>query len=555
MCMQEGMAQLGFEVFLRRLRDQELGPAPLYARDGLLRSGFAPCLVTVLRLAAHREAPGNVGRRLAAALVRAGHLSRAVELVQSGAGGSKPGEDLLRLVAMAAEAGDLDGARALAESLTDRALHDQARVALVSAVARAGDREGAVALAETVRYPHNWPSAWIGLAEALAERGDFPAALEYAAKAAEGYGTAADMGRILLTSMEIAYACGDHAMARTFADRVEDLVRQENHYGSGQSAFLVKLLAFEVERGDLERLDTVLRSIRADAAEAAVAAATATEAAATVETAAPRSQEADGTPDILRLTISAEPAPPFDANIVTRLLETVTETAGREAALALADRGEELLRCDLGVASFQLHEAVTLLLARHGQAERALALADEIAEPDRRAACQARIVEALARSGDAARAEALARAITDGWARTRALMALVGELARRGDTARVEALVPGIPDGWARGEALIDVVAALARQGEPERAEDLAHTIPLGRTRARALAEAVNAADPVRARLLAARAVFLGGWTELVLDDIEEIAPGAALAIVDEVMAWHEAESCTHPRVSSAENS
>jgi tetratricopeptide (TPR) repeat protein len=527
-CMREGLTQLGFEPFMRRLRDQELGPAPFYDKDdSLLRSGFAPCLITVLRLAAHREAGGGAGPQLAATLVRAGHLGRAVELVRSSAGRSGPGEDLLRLVAMAGLAGDLDGARALAESLTDRSLHDRARVALVSAVARAGDREGAVSLAETVRYPHNWPLAWLGLAEALAECGDYPAALEYAAKADECYGGAAEVGRVLLASMQIAYASGDHSLARVFADRVEVLVRHESRYGPGHSAFLVELLAFEVERGDLKRLDAVLRSIHAEADAAA-------EAAASVQTVAPPSQEADGDPDILCLTIRAEPRPPFDANIVTRLLATVTETADREVALALAGRGEELLRRDLGVGSFPLREAVTLLLARHGQPERALALADGIAEPDLRAACEARIAEALARSGDADRAEALARTVTDSWARTRALMTVVGELARRGDTARAEALVPAIPDRWGRGEALVDVVAALARAGEPERAEELAHTIPLSRTRARALAAAVGAADPVRARRLAARAVFLGGWT-VVLDDLEEIAPGAALAIAEEL--------------------
>lgn len=384
-----------------------------------------------------------------------------------------------------------------------------------------------------MRYPHNWPLAWLGLAEAFAECGDFPAALEYAAKAVEFYGDAAEAGRALVASMEIADASGDHALARMFADRVEKLVRHENRYGPGQNTVMVAVLAFEVQRGDFERLDAVLRSVVSDAAAA-------------VEAASQESQEADDDdPDIFCLTIRAEPGPPFDAKIMTRLLVTVAETADREVALALADRGEELLRSGLGIDSFQLREAVTLLLARHGRVDRALALAldDGITEPDLRAAREAQIVEALARSGDTDRAEALARAVTDGWARSRALMAVVGELASRGDTARAEALIPAIPDRWGRGEALIDVVAALARQGEPERAEDLAHTIPLGRTRARALAEAVDASDPARARRLAARAVFLGGWTAVLDDDLEKIAPGAAPAIAEELLAWREAQA------------
>ncbi|MEE1782154.1 hypothetical protein PUR71_04310 [Streptomyces sp. SP17BM10] len=523
--MPKGLAQLGSGLYVTRARDQRLGPAPPGSADrGLLRSGFAPCLLTVLRLAAHQEADRGAGMGLAAGLVRAGHLARAVELVRAGAGRSGPEEDLVRLVRTAGEAGDLDGARALAESLTDRSHRDRALVARIPAVARAGDHEGAVALVETVRYPHNRPQAWAGLAKAAAEGGDFPAALGYAARAAE-CAAGGELGRVLLTAVEIAHAAGDHVLAGTFADRVEDLVRRERINGTGQRALLVALLALEARGGDLDRLDAVLRSL-ARAAAAAEA----------------ESQETDVDsafdPDALYLTILAErrPLPPFDARLVPELLEEVAETADREVALTVADRVERLLHHDAG---FGLREAVALLLARHGQAERAMALADRIVEPDLRAAREAESVEALARSGDTDRAEALARAFTDRWARSRALMAVVGELARRGDTDRAEALVPAIPDRWGRGEALVDVVAALARQGEPERAEELAHTIPLGETRARALAALVDVSDPVRARRLAARAVFLGGWT--VLHDLEEIAPGGALAIADEVMAWWEA--------------
>lgn len=514
--MPKGLAQMGYRLYVRRLRDQRLGLAPPYSRDdGLLHSGFAPCLVTVLRLAVHHQEDKSAGMGLASVLVGAGHLSRAVELLRSQPGRSNPERDLFLLVQMAGEAGDLEGAQALAEWLTDRSLRDDALVALIQAVARAGERERAAALAETVRYPHNWPRAWAGLAEAVAEGGDFTAALGYAAKAAECAG-GVDLGRVLLTSMEIAHAAGDHALARTFADRVEDLVRQ----GAGQRAFLVAVLAFEARSGDLERLDTVLDGlVRAAEAEAA-------------ENPAAGSQDADGDADALCLTILARPRPPFDERVLPELLEAVAETVDREVALALADRAEELLRSDTGFDSFHLREALTLLLARHGQVERAMALADWIVEPDLRAARQAEIVEALARSGDTDRAEVLARAITSRWARSRALMAVVSELAQRGETARAEALIPAIPDRWGRGEALIDVVVALARQGEQERAENLAHTILLNETRARALAELVAVSDPTRARRLAARAVFLGGWA-MVLEELEEIAPGGALAIAE----------------------
>ncbi|MFJ6770162.1 hypothetical protein ACIQOV_04140, partial [Kitasatospora sp. NPDC091257] len=498
----------------------------------LLRSGSTPCLLTVLRLAAYQETGRRSDPDLAAALVRAGRLALAVELVRSGAGRARPEEDLVHLVRTAGEAGDLDGARALAESLTDRALRDSALVAHIPAVARAGDHEGAAGLARTVRYPHNWPRAWAGLAKAVADGGDLPAALGYAARAVECAGAGAESGRALVTAMEIAYAAGDHVLAGMFADRVEDLVRREGRKGTGQRASLVAVLAFEARIGDLGRLDAVLRSV----ARAAARAAEEAEAAAT------GSRERDADPDVLCLTIRARPSPHFDARIVPELLEAIAESADREVALALADRAEELLRRDAGFEGFALREAVTLLLARHGQVERATALADRIVDPDLRAARKAGVVEALARSGDTDRAEALAHALADRRARSRALMAVVGELARRGETARAEALVPAIPDRWGRGEALVDVVGALARQGEPERAEDLAHTIPHGRARARALAALVERSEPARARRLAARAVFLGGWA-MILDDLEEIAPGGTVAIADEEMRRRKART------------
>ncbi|MFH9354077.1 hypothetical protein [Kitasatospora sp. NPDC017646] len=525
--MLKGLVQWGPELYWTRIGDQCLGLAPPGSSDtGLLRSGFAPCLLTVLRLAAQQETGGRSDLDLAAALVRAGHPARAVELVRSGAGRSGPEEDLVLLVRAAGEAGDPDGARALAESLTDRALRDSALVARIPAVARAGDHECAVGLAQTVRYPHNWPRAWAGLAKAVADGGDFPAALGYAARAVECAGRGSESGRALVTAMEIAHAAGDHVLAGTFADRVEDLVRREGRKGVGQRAFLVEVLAFEAHTGDLDRFDAVLRSVaRAAAARAAEEA----EAAA-------GSQECDADPDVLCLTILARPSPHFDARIVPELLVAVAESADREVALALADRAEALLRRGAGFESFALRKAVTLLLARHGQVERAMALTDRIVDPGLRAARMVEVVEVLARSGDTDRAEALARALADRRARSRALMAVVGELARRGETARAEALVPAIPDRWGRGEVLVGVVGALARQGEPERAEDLAHTIPHGRTRARALAALVELSEPARARRLAARAVFLGGWA-MVLDDLEEIAPGGAVAIADEVMS------------------
>ncbi|MEU9046980.1 MULTISPECIES: hypothetical protein [unclassified Kitasatospora] len=530
--MPKGLAQLGPALYVTRAGDQRLGPAPPSSGDrGLLRSGSVPCLLTVLRVAAHQEADRGAGMDLAVALVRAGHLARAVELVRTGAGRSGPEKDLVRLVRTAGEAGDLNGARALAESLTDRSLRDCALVAHIPAVARAGERGRAVGLVETVRYPHNWPRAWAGLAKAVADSGDFPAALGYAARAAECAG-GAEMGRALVTGMEIALAAGDRVLAGTFADRVEDLVRCESRNGVGQRALLVAVLALEACSGDLDRLDAVLRSlVRAAAAKAAEAAA--------AEAAAAGSPESDADSDALCLTILARPRPPFDARIVPELLEAVADTADREVALALAGRAEALLRSDAGLDGLGLREAVTLLLARHGQVERAMAIADRIVEPDLRAARKAEIVEALAWSGDTDQAEDLARAFADRWARSRALMAVVGELARRGETARAEALVPAIPDRWGRDEALIDVVGALARQGEPERAEDLAHTIRHGRTRARALAALVEVSEPARARRLAARAVFLGGWA-MVLEDLEEIAPGGALAIAAELMARQE---------------
>ncbi|MEU4588125.1 hypothetical protein AB0F92_39775 [Kitasatospora aureofaciens] len=150
-----------------------------------------------------------------------------------------------------------------------------------------------------------------------------------------------------------------------------------------------------------------------------------------------------------------------------------------------------------------LRTAAALMLARHGHVEWAMAFADAMNAPRRRAGWQAEIVGELARGGDTGRAETLAHAITDRRARARALIAVVEELARRGET---------------------------------ERAEALADTIAFRETRDRALFVVAGLAAPPDARRLAARLAALGGWYAIT-GLLEQLAPQGITAVTDALTA------------------
>ncbi|MFD9129226.1 hypothetical protein [Kitasatospora sp. NPDC059571] len=529
--MWEGRAQLGDDLFGGRVVERQGGLAPAEDRSsGFLRSGHEPCLLAALRISAHRERDGNSLWGLPAALARTGHLARAVELAYAT---DRRGEHdgLLPLLRAAIDAGDLHGAQALAGAMPDRALRDRALVALVPALARAGELDRAVALAECVRYPHNWGRTWALLAKAVADGGDLPAALGFAARAEASPGFVTEAGQVLVLLMEIATAAGDRARAEALADRVEDLARSEHggRYDRALPRPFTAVLALEVRSGDPDRLDALLHILLRTVPDAPAAAKP-----------PDGGEDGDGSREFECLLIRYRPAPrpPLGPAVLAELLNEVAGTVDRETALALADRGEALLRATVRAYSESLLEAVTLLLARHGQIERAMALTDWIGDPGRRAGRQAAAVGALARH-DTVRAEALARALTDRWARLGALIEVVGEVARQGDPDRAEAIVGTIADRWARGQALIEVVREVARQGDPDRAEALARTIAYRSTRTRALAALVERAEPSRARRLAAQAALLGDRAfvrTFVLPHLERLVPGAVRAVADELM-------------------
>lgn len=214
------------------------------------------------------------------------------------------------------------------------------------------------------------------------------------------------------------------------------------------------------------------------------------------------------------------------------VLDAVAETAAQDVALGLADRAEALLDTVVGLDRHELLHSLVLLLARRGQVERAMALAERIDSPAARAGQQAEIVGQLARYGDTERAEALARGMTDRRAQARALIDVVRELARRGDPDRAETVAHSIADRWAEGEALIAVVQELARRGDPDRAETLARSIAYRATRGRALVALAELSDPPRARRLAAQVMVLDGWVA-ALPLLERLVPRAPATVAD----------------------
>ncbi|MEU9448733.1 hypothetical protein [Streptomyces sp. NPDC048277] len=463
--------------------------------------------MTVLRLSAGRD-PGTdlTSGWLPRALARTGHLVRAAELAYTISDELKQGTELLELVKAAAGAGDLSGAQALAESIPLRQLRDQALVALVPAWARAGERDRAVALAERIRYPHNWGWAWALLAKAVADSGDRDEAFRFADRADEVSSYAVDgTEQVLALLVAVAVATGDHDRATALTDRLEDISRSRSSAGWSRPRPLAMVLAREAREGDLDRLDALLRDMVLDG-----------------------EPERDLDESAVRPNSSRSPLDAWDLACV---LDAVAETAGQDVALAVADRAERLLETDDGRDHDILLRSVTLLLARHGQSERAMALADRL-DPDLSVGRKAEVVGQLARFGDTSGAEALAHAITDCRAQDRALIDVVRELARRGDPGRAEALVSTINDRWAQGEALVAVARETARHGDPDRAETLTRSIAYRATRARALAELVELSEPPHARMLAAQAVVLDGWAP-VLPALERIVPRSVAVVVD----------------------
>ncbi|WP_055524904.1 hypothetical protein [Streptomyces graminilatus] len=512
-----------------REQERRRGPAPGNdpGRD-ILRGGFEPCLLALLRLSAGRD-PGTdlTSGWFPRALARTGHLVRAAELAYTIGDELKQGTELLELVKAAAGAGDLRGAQALAESIPLRQLRDKALVALVPAWARAGERARAVALAESIRYPHNWGWAWALLAKAAADSGDIDEALGFAARADDEVSSCAVDGteQVLALLVEVAVATGDHDRAAALADRVEDITRSRNPTGWSKPRSLAVVLAREALQGNLDRLDALLRPVPGPAVGAGD-----TVCGWALDEAGDQDMVLEGHPE----ESAARPFPagsPLGARDLACVLDAVAETADQDVALALADRAGTLLDTGDGRDHDILLRSLTLLLARHGQVERALALADRL-DLDQTGARQADIAGELARSGDTGGAEALAHAITDRRARDRALIEVVRELARRGDQGRAEDLAHSVNDRWAQGEALLAVARETARHGDPGRAETLARSIAHRGTRARALAALVELSEPSHARRLAAQVVIADGW-DPVLPVLERIVPRSVAVVVD----------------------
>ncbi|WP_340373839.1 hypothetical protein U5640_00695 [Streptomyces sp. SS7] len=524
---------------MTRVWERRRGLLPVDGAGGdIARGGFEPCLLALLRLSVGTESGADVTRGwLPRALARTGHLARAAELVYSITDALDQGEELLALVKAAAGAGDLCGAQTLAESIPLRQLRDQALVALVPVWARAGERDRAVAVAQRIRYPHNWGKSWALLAKAAVDRGDIDEARGFAARAEDEVSSYAVDGteQVLALLVEVAFATGDHDRAAVLADRVEEMTRFRDPTAWSLPRSLAMVLAREALDGNLDRLDALLRPPfgPADDEGGALCGWVPGEDVAQ-DTDRETGQGMDPEGDLDEPVVGLLSAGALlGARGMACVLDAVAESADQDVALALADRAATLLETGDGRDHDILLRSVTLLLARQGCADRAMALADRL-DPDLRGGRQADVVAELAGSGDTGRAEALVHAIDDRWAKDRALVEVVRELARRGDTGRAEALVHAIDDRWAQGEALVAVARETARHGDPGRAEILTRSIVYRATRARALASLVELSEPFRARRLAAQVLVLDGWAP-VLEALERIVPRSVALVVDEL--------------------
>lgn len=524
----EDWAARGQELLTSREWERQRGLAPEgEAGKDVLRRGYEPCLVALLRLSARRGTDADVTEGWwLRTLARTGHLVRAAELAYTISDDTRQGERLLELVKIAVDAGDPAVAQALAESIPQRQLHDGAMVTLVPVWARAGEREKAVALAERVRYPHNWASVWALLAQAVVEGGDIEQARGFAARAEHELGNGVSEGteQVLADLVEVAVATGDHDRASALADRLEEATRPRGRTNIwAPPRPFAAMLAREALAGDLRRIDTLLRTPAEPAVEPWVC-GWALDQTADVEV-----DEAGAEADARPLS----PRTSLDASDMAHVLNAVPSAADPSVAQALSDRARALLDTVDGREHGVVLRALTLMLARGGHVEQAMELMEGI-EPDQRGGWQAALARELARRGDTDRAEALAYAITDRRTQDSTLIEVVQEIARRGDPDRAEALALAITDRWARGAALVPVVREWGRRGDTDRAEALTRTIAYRATRTRALAALVEVSEPPSARRLAAQVVLLDGSAP-VQSSLERIAPRSTALVVDQM--------------------
>ncbi|MFG2593652.1 hypothetical protein [Streptomyces sp. NPDC048438] len=416
-------------------------------------------------------------------------------------------------------------AEAVARSLTDPNWRSRALADVAAAYARAGDSGRAGALAdEAVTAARAENSSYVQassltqVAKIMTDAGRTDHAEDIIREAVAVAGNEIDqeLRELVLTEAAVARALGRgkstyDAEVRAAGIRAEVQAINETERREIEASGIAKAAA---RAGDTARALTEAQSITEPWARS--------DALAAVVVAMVRAGEVERP---LRAA-QAIPITSYRTKAVAEAAAALARAGQPDRARALAHECEVLSRRTNRLSPQKA--ALAKALAGRGEAPRAMAVADSIAEQRDRSRALAEVAKAAARSGDTACASAAARTITDAWEQAEALTDLVGALARAGETDRAEGMARTIMRNATNGRvaALSAVARELARQGEMQRAAGIARE-------AVALARSIEyAALRIEGLAKAAEAVAAAG-DGLLADELVEEAEDAAWQVTD----------------------
>ncbi|MGI5267986.1 hypothetical protein ACQEUU_02405 [Nonomuraea sp. CA-218870] len=421
-------------------------------------------------------------------MARCGELPRARDLAEKAPTVYERFQVLKALAGGLVGDGDLERAIEVASSVPTSALRAQALAAVAEGIARRGDREWAVEVVEQ--------------AEVLARKQ--AARKEPARKQAARKQASQNWAERALVAVVRAFAvCGD--------PRAEEVVRSIGGHHQ-RSRALSAAGGAALDRGDVERARELAEEAEAQARSATSGAQRTRPLVALAE--------AVEDPALAETLACAIPEPAIRARMLVDLVKVIArQHPGQAEALArarlaghdeqdralaavaesLAGRGEfdRAERLALSLPEDSRAQALTTLVGKLPDLDRAMAVVKKIPHADRRAQCWVGLIETVAARGSPARARRLLHQLR--WSPDQRAQALVGLAKVAADQGRAgsahelageaEELVRRLPASGRRTSLLMALVRLFIRLGHPGQARRLIGELPPGQDRAGALGD------------------------------------------------------------------
>jgi hypothetical protein len=470
----------------------------------------------------------------ARALARAGMPELAEAMAQWMTDPSERNQMLLSAAGGYAARGRREPAVAAIGAITDEAGRVQARQLVADQLALAGQYEQAEETARAIDDARGRTASLKQVAAAMARTGRFEEANALAGSITDPRDKASALIRVAESTAKAGAGERASTLARSITDP-EALVTA-----------LVKVAVALCETGQEELAQSIAHSITDPSAKMYALAKVATALAGGGKAAAAGAAAWQSVAEARSLTVPAdETGIPWVLERVGDLLneaglpEQATAVARQAADLArsvtaqvaAADR-RRLTRAE-GKALTKASQELAVMLAKAGNDDEAVALAQSITVPgqpdwgqeqadeEQRAETLAAVAEAIAKTGRYQRADKVARSITDPRSKVGALdmiaSVIAGAHARSGEFERAESAARSITDDKRQAESLTELAVKLAEAGEARRAEATARSITglewQGEALARVAVVLAQSTDVGTARRAAAHACAVSTWT------------------------------------------